>query len=89
MTKPISSLAKELTKEFWEKIIAFITAGLGFVAALFWQNAIRDAINAFIPTSGAWQYEIFVAVLVTFFAVLTIYLMTRFAVKQEQEAMPK
>ena len=65
-------------------MITFISAGLGFVAALFWQNAIKDTISAFIPPSEGWQYELAVAILVTFLAVVVLYTLTKLTTVNEK-----
>lgn len=70
-------LAREAREQIATKTIATITTALALVAALFWQTAITDTIKNFIPTSGAWQYEVVVALLVTLFAAITIYFLSR------------
>ncbi len=77
MVEKITDVAKEISNELSDKIVTFMVASLGFVAALFWQDAIKDTISTFIPASGIWQYKLFAALLVTFFAVTTIYILTR------------
>ena len=69
--------AKEARKEIASRAITTITTALAIVAALFWQTAITDTIKNFIPTSGAWQYEVIVALMVTLFAAIAIYILTR------------
>jgi len=73
--------AKELRKEFGnelnDRMVTFLTTAFGVVAALFWQTAITDSIKAFIPTSGIWIYEIFVALAVTIIAVVGIFLVSK------------
>ena len=66
-------LKKEFRSEFNDRLITFLTTAFGVVAALFWQTAITDTIKSFIPVSGAWFYEMFVALIVTIIAVLAIF----------------
>jgi len=75
-------LRKELESEFNERLVIFLTTAFGVVAALFWQTAITDTIKSFIPVSGAWFYEIFVAFLVTIVAVIGIFFVSKFGSKK-------
>lgn len=69
----VRKLKKELEIEFQNRLITLLTTALGVVAALFWQAAITDTIKVFIPVeSGAWTYEILVALIVTVVAVVAI-----------------
>jgi hypothetical protein len=69
--------AAEAQKEIASRAITTITTALAIVSALFWQTAITDTIKNFIPTSGAWQYEVIVALMVTLFAAIAIYILSR------------
>jgi drug/metabolite transporter (DMT)-like permease len=69
--------AKEAQREIAGRMVTTITTALAIVAALFWQTAISDTIKTFIPVSGAWSYEIVVALLVTAVAATAAYLLTR------------
>lgn len=68
-----SAARKEITKQ----MITVITTALALVAGLFWQTAINDTIKTFIPVSGAWGYEVGVALAVTITAAIAIYLLSR------------
>ena len=48
--------------------------GMAWMIALFWQQAITDTIKAFVPVSGAWPYEIGVAILTTLIGAGVVYL---------------
>ena len=71
------ALAREFQREFRKQLATLVTAAFGFVAALFWNTAIKDAINAFIPPAQTWVGETLVAIFVTFIAVLAIWLVSR------------
>lgn len=73
------ALAKEAAQEIRTRMVTVISTALALVAALFWQTAINDSIKTFIPVSGAWQYEIAVALAVTVIAAVAIYLLSRSA----------
>jgi uncharacterized membrane protein len=70
-------LAREFQREFRKQLATLVTAAFGFVAALFWNTAIKDAINAFVPPAQSWVGEMLVAVFVTFIAVLAIWFVSR------------
>jgi uncharacterized protein DUF5654 len=70
-------MAKEVEREITSKVVTVMTTALAVVAGLFWQTAISDTIKNFIPVSGAWQYEIMVALLVTVATAVAIYLLAR------------
>ncbi len=71
------TLAREFQNEFRKQLATLVTAAFGFVAALFWNTAIKDAINAFIPPAQTWVGETLVAIFVTFIAVLAIWSVSR------------
>jgi hypothetical protein len=77
-------LAREARKEIASRTITSITTALALVSALFWQTAITDTIKTFLPVSGAWEYEIVVALVVTTAAATTIYLLSR-PIKEKEE----
>jgi len=79
MTPNAKAIADELRREFKKQLVTLMTAAFGFVAALFWQTAIKDLIAAFVPAADTWQYEIIAAVAVTLIAVLAIFLISRYA----------
>jgi hypothetical protein len=70
-------IREEFENEFNERLVTFITTAFGVVAALFWQTAITDSIKAFIPTTGAWMYEVIVAFFVTIIAVAGILFVSK------------
>ena len=69
---------KEFQQEFRKQLVTLISAAFAFVAALFWNTAITDAIKTFIPvSSGAWFYEIISAIIVTIVAVTAVYFISK------------
>jgi hypothetical protein len=79
-------IAREVRSEVKTRMITVITTALALVAALFWQTAITDTIKTFIPTSGAWGYEMVVALVITALAAVVIYLLTNTVPKKEPAA---
>jgi seryl-tRNA synthetase len=71
------AIAREVEREVSSRVVTVMTTALAVVAGLFWQTAINDTIKTFIPVSGAWQYEIAVAMGVTVGAAVTIYLISK------------
>ncbi len=68
---------KEAKKEIRMKFVTVLTTAMAVVAAFFWQTAINDTIKTFIPISGAWQYEIGVAFLITVLTAILIYVLSK------------
>jgi len=69
---------KEFQQEFRKQLVTLLSAAFAFVAALFWNTAITDAIKSVIPvSSGAWVYEIISAIIVTVIAVVAIYFISK------------
>ncbi len=78
-------MAREVRDEVKTRMITVITTALALVAALFWQTAITDTIKTLIPISGAWSYEIVVALVITVLVAVVIYLLTNTVPKKEPE----
>lgn len=74
--------SKETGLNFKEQIVILVTGAFAFTAALFWNNAIKDSINHFIPAADSWYGEITVALLVTVIAVIATYILTKAAAKE-------
>jgi hypothetical protein len=68
-------IARQVEREVAARVVTIMTTTLAVVAGLFWQTAISDTIKAFIPISGAWQYELAVALIITVGAAVTIYML--------------
>lgn len=70
-------------REITKQVVTVISTALALVAGLFWQTAINDTIKTFIPVSGAWSYELGVALIFTIIAAVTIYTLSNsFQVKK-------
>jgi len=81
-------LRQEMRQQFHDRTVTVLSAALGVVAGLFWQTAITDTIKAFIPVSGAWPYEIVVALVVTVLAALVLFTLTRNTSKLPEQTSP-
>lgn len=61
-----------ISKEVVDKIAALMTAAFGLVAALAWNDAIKNAITSLgLEVYGPWLYAIVVTVLAV---VVTLYI---------------
>lgn len=72
---------KKVTLAVVEKMVALSTAGFGLVAALAWNNVIKELVDSYVQplvggTSGMWSLLIY-AVLVTVLAVVVTMWLTR------------
>ena len=71
---------KNLQRETKRQTATLITSALGFVAALFWREAIQAFLEQVLKIragEGWWMAQFFVAVFVTLMAVIALYLVTR------------
>ncbi len=58
-----------MTKEYLDKIIQLVTAALGLVAALAWNEAVQDIINLVYPAGDDLIGKLIYAVIITALAV--------------------
>ncbi|MCL5407497.1 MAG: DUF5654 family protein [Patescibacteria group bacterium] len=71
-----------LRSEFLKTMTQLATAGFGLVAALAWNEAIKDFIDHFIKAGSGFISKLIYAIIVTLLAVLVTY----FLGKSTQEA---
>jgi len=85
-------MKKNLRSEFLKTMTGLATAGFGLVAALAWNEAIKDFINKFISPGSTVLSKIIYALIVTFLAVIVTYLLgksTQEAKEEEEKKEPK
>ncbi|MGI6103205.1 MAG: DUF5654 family protein [Patescibacteria group bacterium] len=58
-----------MTKEYLEKVIDLVTAAFGLVAALAWNSAIQELINAYYPAGDDLRGKFLYAIVITAIAV--------------------
>jgi len=46
--KPLIKEAEEFKKQFAKKLLSLVTSGFGLVAALAWNELIKETVNTFI-----------------------------------------
>lgn len=74
LKEKLTTETKRITKEVKERVITFILAGFGLVAALAWNEAIKSLFDAFFPaqTSGLiakFGYAFVITIVVVFVSV--------------------
>lgn len=85
--KEIEQIGKEIKSEALNKTANYITAALGFVAGLAWNDAIKSLLEYFFPLSGnivlaKFIYALLVTVIVV---VITTYLLRPFNGEQKDK----
>ena len=71
--KPNSALQKT-QKAVKKKMFGYIAAGLGLVAGLAWNDAVKAIIDRFIPDTGnTIVAKVFYAIIVTVFVALVLF----------------
>lgn len=80
----IKEETKRVRKEVWQKTLGYLTAALGLVAALAWNDAIRALINRIFPVEKNNLLAMFIyAAFVTFVVVMITYYLIRFTKREE------
>jgi hypothetical protein len=71
---------EEQAKKFEIKavMISLIISAFGFVAALFWRDAIKAFIDEVIPEGQGLSYQFMAAILVTVIAIVVIFVLTKY-----------
>ncbi|MBI2084299.1 MAG: hypothetical protein HYT70_01660 [Candidatus Aenigmarchaeota archaeon] len=78
-------IREELTsfrKEFQKDIVAFLTGAFAFVAALTWNDLIRETISRVVSPSEELFYKYIAALIVTVIAIVIIYILSKFKSKE-------
>jgi len=65
-------------------MVAMIMSALGFVAALFWRDAIQAFINEFVPEGQGMFYSFMVAIIVTVVVVIAIFIINKYMAFSEK-----
>ena len=71
-------------KEFQKHIITFITGAFAFVAALTWNDLIKETIHLVVPPSKELFYRYLIALGITLIAIIIIYLLSKLKVKEDK-----
>jgi len=79
--------ARQFRRQFAKQAFKLVTSGFGLVAALAWNELIKEVVNLYIKpyfgeNSGLISLAIY-AIIVTCLAVLVTYQLSKFAEKKE------
>lgn len=80
---------KNLRGEFMKTMVQFVTAAFAFVAALAWNEAIKELINRFISTGAGLRSMFIYAFFVTILAVFVTYYLGRLVQETHEEDQEK
>ena len=75
--------------DFEGTVVGLIISAFGFVAALFWKDAITDLIDSFVPTGEGMTYKFVAAVLVTILAVVAIFVLVKYVTRIDDKLKEK
>lgn len=81
----VTQKERSFRRELFNQLVTLSTSGFGLVAALAWNEAIqsfvKDYITIFFPTESGFIAKLLYAVIITLFAVLITYQLSRLAPK--------
>lgn len=80
-------MAKETTKIVLQSMIALSSAALGLVAALAWNDAIKETISRILGTNESLASKYIYAIFATIIAVVVVVTLARIAAKIGGEAV--
>jgi hypothetical protein len=78
--------SKETTRMIFQSMIALASAALGLVAALAWNDAIKETIKVLMADDESLMSKYIYAILATAIAVIVILILARLAAKVGGEA---
>lgn len=85
MAKKITAKEKSFKRELIEQSVTLSTSAFGFVTALAWNEAIqafvKEYIQKYYPAQAGVISKVIYAVIVTLFAVLVTYQLSKLASK--------
>jgi uncharacterized membrane protein len=76
---------KEIKQQIKRKIVEYIGAALGLVAALAWNDAIKSTIDYFFVTGGGLIAKIVYAILISIIVVTITYYLVRIEKKDDSK----
>jgi len=66
------------TKTFKNNFTTLLISALGLLAALTWQEAIKEAIIKLLPGQNTVVYKFYIAITVTIISVTATYFLSKF-----------
>ncbi len=85
----MADTGKPMKIQVLETIAALMTAAFGFIAALAWNQAIKDTIDKYLSSGSGLTAEYIYAVIVTIIAVIAGVLIARSLGKAKKAAGEK
>ncbi len=79
-------MAKETVKMVLQSMIALASAALGLVAALAWNDAIKETIKQLMTDDDSLAAKYYYAILATAIAVIVVLVLSKIAAKVGGEA---
>ena len=73
----INHEVSQFTKTFRDNFTTLFISALGLVAALTWNDAIKEAINTLLPDQKTLVYKFYVAVVVTVISITATYFLSK------------
>ena len=87
--KTISTI-QETQKAVKKKMFSYIAAGLGLVAGLAWNDAIKAVIDYFVPDKGnSILAKIFYAFVITTVVAISLFYIEKSFEEEEKKKKPK
>jgi hypothetical protein len=80
-------MTKGTTKMVLQSMITLASAALGLVAALAWNDAIKETINHLLNSNDSLTSKYIYAIFATIIAVAVVLILTRIAAKVGGEAV--
>jgi uncharacterized membrane protein YidH (DUF202 family) len=82
-------MTKQTTRMVLQSMIALASAALGLVAALAWNDAIKETIRRFLGSNDSLSSKYIYALLATLLAVVVVLVLARLAARVGGEAAIK
>ena len=60
-----------------DQILTLVAGAFAFVAAFFWNDAIKSWIEAVVPPGDSLIYKFYVAIIVTIIAAIVLYFISK------------
>lgn len=70
-------------------MVSLIISSFGFVAALFWRDAIKELIDKLVPEGQGLLYSFGAAIIVTIIAIIAIYFTANYLTRLDLEDVRK
>ena len=80
------TMSRQTTKIVLQSMIALASAALGLVAALAWNDAIKETIKQFLGSDDSLSSKYIYAILATILAVVVVLILARIAARVGGEA---